>query len=255
MHAKLGQNFLVDENVLAYEAECSDARSNSVLEIGAGDGRLTAKLLSSGAGHITAVEFDPKLARQLRMRFASYKRVKVHEGDFLEYDESARFGRIVGNIPYYITSPILLKLARMNFDKAVICIQKEVAARMMAEPGRKEYGRLSVFSQLTYKTETLALVERTAFLPVPKVDSCIVSLVKIGFSLSECEDRAIGALFSHKKKAVKNAVVDARQDLFGSKDKHLAAGIAQTLKYRERKVFSLAPFEALEVARQLCAAR
>ncbi|MFA5929883.1 MAG: 16S rRNA (adenine(1518)-N(6)/adenine(1519)-N(6))-dimethyltransferase RsmA [Candidatus Micrarchaeia archaeon] len=255
MHAKLGQNFLVDENVLAYEAECADVRSNSVLEIGAGDGRLTAKLLSCGAGHITAVEFDPKLAKQLRMRFATYKRVRVHEGDFLEYDESARFGRIVGNIPYYITSPILIKLSRMNFDKAVICIQKEVAARMMAEPGSPEYGRLSVFSQLTYKTETLALVERTAFLPVPKVDSCIISLEKTGFLMTGCEEKAIGAIFSHKKKSLRNAVVDARASLFGGSDKKSAAQAAQTLKYNGRKVFSLSPPEALEVARQLCAAR
>jgi 16S rRNA (adenine1518-N6/adenine1519-N6)-dimethyltransferase len=255
MHAKLGQNFLVDENVLAYEAECADARNNSVLEIGAGDGRLTAKLLSFGAGHITAVEFDPKLAKQLRMRFATYKRVKVHEGDFLEFDEKARFGRIVGNIPYYITSPILLKLSRMNFDKAVLCMQKEVAARMMAEPGSPEYGRLSVFSQLTYRTETLALVERTAFLPAPKVDSCIVSLVKTGFLMAECEEKAIGAMFSHKKKSLKNAVVDARQELFGSRDKKAAGQIAQTLKYKERKVFSLSPSEALDVARQICAAQ
>ena len=255
MHAKLGQNFLVDENVLAYEAECADARNNSVLEIGAGDGRLTAKLISCGAGHVTAVEFDPKLAKQLRMRFASYKRVHVHEGDFLEFDESARFGRVVGNIPYYITSPILLKLARMNFDKAVICMQKEVASRMMAEPGSPEYGRLSVFSQLTFSTETLALVERTAFLPVPKVDSCLVSIVRTGFLMTGCEEKAVGAIFSHKKKALKNAVVDARQSLFGSSDKKAASAIAQTLKYKERKVFSLAPSEALEVARQICAAR
>ncbi|MFA6328614.1 MAG: 16S rRNA (adenine(1518)-N(6)/adenine(1519)-N(6))-dimethyltransferase RsmA [Candidatus Micrarchaeia archaeon] len=255
MHAKLGQNFLVDENVLAYEAECADVRSNSVLEIGAGDGRLTAKLLAFGAGHITAVEFDPKLARQLRMRFATYKRVHVHEGDFLEYDEAARFGRIVGNIPYYITSPILLKLSRMKFDKAVLCVQKEVAARMMAEPGSREYGRLSVFSQLTYSAETLALVERTAFSPAPKVDSCIISLVKTGFLMSDGEEKAVGSLFSHKKKSVRNAVVDARQDLFNSRDKPAAAKIAQTLKYNGRKVFSLAPSEALEVARQICAAR
>lgn len=252
MRAKLGQNFLADESVLAYEAQCADARGNSVLEIGAGDGRLTSKLLSAGAGHITAVEFDPKLARQLRIRFSGAKRVRVHEGDFLEFDESARFGRIVGNIPYYITSPILLKIARMNFDKAVLCMQKEVAARMMAEPGSREYGRLSVFSQLTYKADVLALVERSAFKPAPKVDSCIVSIGKTGFLMGACEEEAVGALFSHKKKSVKNAVVDARQALFGSNDKARAAAFAQTLKYPGRKVFTLSPQEALEVARQVC---
>jgi len=79
--------------------------------------------------------------------------------------------------------------------------------------------------------------------------------VKTGFLLSACEEKAIGAIFSHKKKSVKNAVVDARADLFGSRDKAAAGQVAQTLKYNERKVFSLAPSEALEVARQLCAVR
>ena len=255
MKAKLGQNFLVDDDVLAYEAECADARSNSVLEIGAGDGTLTSKLLAAGAGHITAVELDPKLARKLRIKFATAKRVRVLEADFLEFDESAKFGRIVGNIPYYITSPILLKLARMEFGKAVLCIQKEVAARIVAEPGSRQYGRLSVFAQLCFKPEMLALVERTAFSPAPKVDSCIISLEKTGFVMGACEEKAIGSLFSHKKKSLKNAVVDARRALFGSDDKPLAAKFAQTLKNSERKVFSLAPSEALEAARQLCSTR
>ena len=255
MHARLGQHFLADESVLQYEAECADVRGNSVLEIGAGDGRLTSRLLSAGAAHVTAVEFDPKLAKSLRMRFSSSARVRVHEGDILGFDEKKPFGRVVGNIPYYITSPILLKLSRMEFGRAVLCIQKEVAERMMAEPGGREYGRLSVFSQLTFRTEMLALVERTAFSPAPKVDSCIISLEKTGFCLCRCEEAAIGAIFSHKKKSLRNAVIDARMSLFGSDSKKGAAGYAQTLKYSGRKVFSLKPGEALEVARQLCSQR
>jgi 16S rRNA (adenine1518-N6/adenine1519-N6)-dimethyltransferase len=255
MKAKRGQNFLVDDGVLSYEAECADVRGNSVLEIGAGDGRLTRKLLAAGAGHVTAIELDPRLARKLRIAFAAARRVRVVEGDFLEFDESARFGRIAGNIPYYITSPILLKLSRMKFGRALLCVQKEVAARMAAEPGSGQYGRLSVFSQLCFSVEVLALVERTAFSPAPKVDSCIISLERTGFSMGECEEKAIGALFSHKKKSVKNAVVDARRALFGSDSKAMAAQAAQTLKYAGRKAFTLAPLEALEVARQLCSMR
>lgn len=252
MKAKLGQNFLVDESVLSFEAECAKVRGDSVLEIGAGDGRLTRKLLAAGAGHITAVELDPRLAKKLRIAFATAKRVRIFEGDFLEFNESARFGRIVGNIPYYITSPILLKLSRMDFGRAVLCVQNEVASRMAAEPGSSQYGRLSVFSQLCFSIEVLALVERSAFSPAPKVDSCIISLERTGFSMGECEEKAIGALFSHKKKSVRNAVVDSRRALFGSSDKQHAAKAAQTLKYAERKVFTLAPLEALEAARQLC---
>jgi 16S rRNA (adenine1518-N6/adenine1519-N6)-dimethyltransferase len=249
MKAKLGQNFLVDESVLQFEAESADVKGKSVLEIGAGDGRLTSQLLKAGAGHIVAVELDEKLAKLLRQKFHS--RVKIVEQDFLDFDESAKFNVIIGNIPYYITSPILLKLSRMQFGKAILCIQKEVAARLLSEPGGSNYGRLSVASQLLFKIEMLALVERTAFQPVPKVDSCIISLERTGAKISEGEEKAIGALFSHKKKSVRNAVMDARRELFGSGDKPAASAKAQKLKYAERKVFTLAPHEALEVARQL----
>ena len=249
MRAKLGQNFLADDSVLEFEAQQAQVTKKSVLEIGAGDGRLTNKMLSAGAGHITAVELEPKLAKLLRTRFHS--RVKVVEADFLDFDESARFNCVVGNIPYYIASPILLKLAKMDFGRAVLCVQQEVAERMAASPGVSNYGRLSVSCQLAFRMEILAFVGREAFSPKPKVDSCIISLEKTGFSLDGKSERVIGALFSHRKKSVKNAAVDARVELFGSPDKAEAAKIAQKLKYALRKVFTLSPSEALEVARQL----
>ena len=251
MKAKLGQNFLQDESVLEFEAESAGVSGKSVLEIGAGDGRLTKKLLAFGAGHITAVEFDPKLAKSLRAIPSFQRRVKVVEGDFLSFPDSSRFNSIVGNIPYYITSPILLKLARMDFDLAVICVQKEVALRMLAAPGSREYGRLSVFCQLSFKAKILMLVDRSAFSPAPKVDSCIISLRKTGFSLDSRTDKIMGALFSHKKKSVRNAVIDARHELFGSCDKKKAADEAQKLKYAGRKVFTLEPSELVETAGQL----
>ncbi len=251
MRPKLGQHFLADESVLAFEAECANGAGKSVLEIGAGDGRLTAKLLSAGAGHITAVEIDPKLAKALRMKFQRQKRVRVIEQDFLEFEAGRPFNCIVGNIPYYITSSALLKLSRMDFEKAVICIQKEVAERLVSKPGTRNYGRLSVFAQLSFRIEILALVERGSFVPAPKVDSCIISLEKTGFTLDSSTEKAIGALFSHKKKSLRNAVVDARSELFGSTDKSSALRIAQTLKYAGRKVFSLSPQEILATASQL----
>lgn len=249
MKAKLGQHFLADESVLQFEAECADVSKKSVLEIGAGDGRLTHRLLSAGAGHIVAVEFDHQLAKQLRMRFHS--RVRVVEGDFLSFEQHVRFNRVVGNIPYYITSPILFKLAGMDFEKAVLCVQKEVAERMVAAPGTSQYGRLSVSCQLLFSMEILALVDRTAFDPRPKVDSCIISLEKTGFSLGGRQEAIIGAIFSHKKKSLRNAVIDARQAIFSSGDKHLAAEKSQNLKYSKRKVFTLAPSEVLEVVSEL----
>jgi len=249
MKAKLGQNFLADESVLAFEAKSADVRGKSVLEIGAGDGRLTSKLLSEGAGHITALEIDPKLAKQLRVKFQS--RVKVIEGDFLEFSPEKKYNAIAGNIPYYITSPILFKLAGMDFDLAILCLQQEVAQRMVAQPGTRNYGRLSVSCQLVFETKLLLAVGREAFTPSPKVDSCVVSIRKTGFTINEKQEKAIAAIFSHRKKSLKNAVVDARRSLFGSDSKQKAATLAQTLKYAERKVFSLSPKEVLEATEKL----
>ena len=199
MKAKLGQHFLADDSVLEFEAESAGVRSASVLEIGAGDGRLTAKLLAHGAGHITAVELDPKLAKLLRARFRT--RVSVVEADFLQFEPGKKFNVVAGNIPYYITSPVLFKLSRMDFDRAILCLQAEVARRMAASSGSSNYGRLSVSCQLAFDVEVLAAVGRSAFSPSPKVDSCIVLLRKTGFLPTEDEERAIAAIFSHRKKS------------------------------------------------------
>ena len=239
MKAKLGQHFLVDESILEFEAEACEPKGKSVLEIGPGDGRFTQRLLKNGAGHITAVELDPKFVRELRMRF--HTRVTVIQGDFLEFVPDKKYNIVAGNIPYYITSPILFKLAEMDFDKAILCLQKEVGERMLALPGSPDYGRLSVSTQLVFNMEFLAIVERHAFSPQPKVDSCILSLEKTGFSLDAKTEIIIGAIFSHKKKSLRNAVIDARAQLFGSKDKGKAGKISDKLKYSERKVFTLSP--------------
>lgn len=249
MRAKIGQNFLADDLVLEFEAESADVDGKSVLEIGAGDGRLTRKLLSHGAGHITAVEIDKKLAKRLRTAF--HKRVLVVEDDVLLFDESRRFNRIVGNIPYYITSPILLKLSRMDFGMALLCLQKEVAKRMMAPFGSSNYGRLSVFCQLAFSMEFLAEVKKESFSPVPKVDSAIVRLKKTGVSILPSEEKVIGAIFSHRKKTLRNAVVDARRELFGNENKPQALLLSQSLKYAPSKVFLLSPQEALLSAREI----
>jgi len=249
MKPKLGQHFLVDESVLQFEAESCEPKGKSVLEIGAGDGRLTQKLLQQGAGHITAVELDPKFAKMLRMKFR--RGVKVAEEDILEFQQGKKYNVVCGNIPYYITTPILFKLAKMDFDRAVLCIQKEVAERILAEPGSSNYGRLSVSSQVLFRAEILALVERSAFSPPPKVDSCIISLEKTGAQLGAAEEKFIGAIFSHKKKSLRNALIDARMELFGTKDKKSAEKIASKLEYSERKVFTLSPEEVLACAKGL----
>lgn len=249
MKAKLGQHFLADDSVLEFEAQSADVKGKSVLEIGAGDGRLTAKLLAHGAGHVTAVELDPHLAKLLRTRFRT--RVSVVEKDFLQFEPGKKFNVVAGNIPYYITSPVLFKLSRMDFDRAILCLQAEVAHRMAAKSGSGNYGRLSVSCQLAFEIEVLSAVGRSAFSPSPKVDSCIILLRKTGFLPTMAEERAIAAIFSHRKKSLKNAVVDGRVSLFSSRERSSALRIAQTLKYAGSKVFTLSPQEVLYSARQL----
>ncbi|MEM4348260.1 MAG: 16S rRNA (adenine(1518)-N(6)/adenine(1519)-N(6))-dimethyltransferase RsmA [Candidatus Anstonellaceae archaeon] len=248
MKAKLGQHFVANEEVLELEARLAQVSGKSVLEIGAGDGRLTQKLLSFGAKEITAVELDSKLCSILKRKFG--RAVDVVQADFLSF-KPGHFDRIVGNIPYYITSPIIVKLAEYDFELALLCIQKEVALRMVATPGSRNYGRLSVFCQLAFNPNVLCEISKHAFYPVPKVDSCIVTLTKTGFVPSKDLQNKIAAIFSHKKKLLKNAVIDGREALFGEKEKKKAQQIAQNLKYAKRKVFTLSTNEVLETLEEL----
>ncbi|MEM4554397.1 MAG: 16S rRNA (adenine(1518)-N(6)/adenine(1519)-N(6))-dimethyltransferase RsmA [Candidatus Anstonellaceae archaeon] len=248
MGARLGQHFIIDEEVLELEAQLADVSGKSVLEIGAGDGRLTQKLLSLGAKKITAVELDPKLCSLLKKKFSS--KVNVVQADFLSL-QPGYFDRIVGNIPYYITSPILVRLAEYDFELALLCMQKEVALRLVSPPGSRNYGRLSVFCQLAFKPQLVCQVSKQALYPVPKVDSCIVTLTKTGFVPSKEVQNKIAAIFSHKKKSLKNAVIDGRDTLFGRNDKKKARAVAQTLKYAKRKVFTLSPSEVLETIKEM----
>ncbi|MCX8197204.1 MAG: 16S rRNA (adenine(1518)-N(6)/adenine(1519)-N(6))-dimethyltransferase RsmA [Candidatus Micrarchaeota archaeon] len=247
MKAKLGQHFIIDESVLELEAALADVKGKQVLEIGAGDGRLTEKLLSFGAKEITAVELDEKFASILKKKFK--ERVAVVQADFLDL-EPKPFERIVGNIPYYITSPIIVKLSDYSFEKALLCVQKEVALRIVAPPGCRQYGRLSVFCQLVFKPKLVCEISKQAFFPRPKVDSSLVALEKTGLVLSKEQQNAIAALFSHKKKTLKNAIIDSRK-MFGIEEKHKIAEFAKKLKYAQRKVFTLSPKEVVEILGEL----
>lgn len=192
---KLGQHFLNDTAAAIRVVEAlGDLLHSTVLEIGPGGGALTT-LLARRARRVIAVEKDRVLAAQLRMHFSLAPNVEIIEGDILAIDLDSLFGpkpgstrpgmdvapqqvRVVGNLPYFITSDILLRLFeyRRYFEILVLMVQKEVAERLAAKPGTKEYGMLSATAQLYSKVEKLFTLPPGAFSPPPKVHSAVVRL-------------------------------------------------------------------------------
>lgn len=178
--SKLGQNFLHDEAAIQrIAAALGDCSGRTVVEIGPGKGAIT-RALASRAGHVLAIEVDPELAARIRAEFPP-ERVTVVQRDVLNFDfagASAAAGErlpVVGNLPYYITSPILLKLAASHaaLGRAVLMVQREVADRVTAAPGSRDYGLLSVTVQMYGPVEKLFTLPPSAFSPPPEVHSTV----------------------------------------------------------------------------------
>jgi 16S rRNA (adenine1518-N6/adenine1519-N6)-dimethyltransferase len=181
---KLGQNFLTDST--AQEAivdALGDVSARTVVEIGPGRGAITS-LLAARARRLVAIELDREMAPQLREQFAGRESVFVVEQDILQADFSElRAGEaerllVVGNLPYYITSDILLRLFRFagDVERAVVMLQREVADRVAGAPGTRDYGLLSVTTQMYARVEKLMTLPPSAFSPAPQVHSTVVRL-------------------------------------------------------------------------------
>jgi len=180
MPAKPGQNFLHDAQAIQrIVASLGDVSGRTVVEIGSGRGAIT-ETLAMRAGHVQAIEVDPELARRLQARFPA-DRVNVVQRDVLSFDFAAAAASanerllVVGNLPYYITSPILLKLAASHaaLDRAILMVQREVADRVAAGPGSRDYGLLSVTVQMYGPAEKLFTLPPGAFSPPPEVHSTV----------------------------------------------------------------------------------
>ncbi len=225
---KLGQHFLVSDNAAMRMADAlGNVSQSTVLEIGPGRGVITS-LLAKRARRLIAVEIDRVLAAQLRLKFGMTHNVEVIEADILSIDFDSLFGpkpglgrpgielkpnpvRVVGNLPYFITSDILLRLFDFAkyFDTIVIMVQREVADRVAAPPGGSDYGLLSATAQLYARVEKLFTLPPEAFEPAPKVHSAVLrlNLAPQIEKLGVAGDGFIGFLklsFAHKRKTLWN---------------------------------------------------
>jgi 16S rRNA (adenine1518-N6/adenine1519-N6)-dimethyltransferase len=211
---RFGQHFLVDRHTIERIVAALDPRPDDhVVEIGPGLGALTRVLLER-VQRLTVIEIDRDLAVRLASEYPA-ERLTLYAADALEFDFGTlgRDLRVVGNLPYYISSPLLFHLAQ--YDAALrditVMLQKEVVERMAAAPATREYGRLSVMLQARFRVERLFGVPAGAFRPAPKVESAVARLIPLGTARPEIDDQAlftriVAAAFGQRRKTLRNAL-------------------------------------------------
>lgn len=223
---RFGQNFLIDSHILEKIIEASEiTREDCVLEIGPGIGTMT-QYLAESAGRVIAVEIDQSLIPILSDTLSSYENVTVINEDILKLDinklvEEKNAGRpvkVVANLPYYITTPIIMGLfeSHVPLKSITIMVQKEVADRMQVGPGTKDYGALSLAVQYYAKPEVVTYVSPSCFLPRPKVGSAVIRLTAFDKPPVETVDEGflfsvIRASFNQRRKTLVNGLTNAAE--------------------------------------------
>lgn len=218
---KFGQNFLVDENILKTIIGCSElSKADCVLEIGPGMGTMT-QVLCEKAGRVLAVEIDRELIPILKVSLFGYENVKLINEDILKLNLKAileeNFGsfpvKVVANLPYYITTPIIMKLLEedINMKSITIMVQKEVGERLCAAPGGKDYGALTVAVQYRCIPNKIMVVPPESFIPKPEVESMVVRLDSRDKPPVTLKDekmyfRVVKASFGQRRKTLLNAL-------------------------------------------------
>ncbi|ASS77035.1 16S rRNA (adenine(1518)-N(6)/adenine(1519)-N(6))-dimethyltransferase [Tumebacillus algifaecis] len=233
----LGQNFLIDGNILDKIVEAAELDDqNGALEIGPGIGTLTQELCEN-ARQVVAVEKDNRLLPVLAETLSDYSNVHVHHADVLEADLHALFATwfagmevsVVANLPYYVTTPIVMKLLeeRLPLRHIVVMVQREVAERMAAKPGGKDYGTLSIAVQYYTEPELVTRVPESSFMPAPNVESTVIKLKVRKEPAVQVQDEKlffhlVKASFAQRRKTILNNLQNNLEPK-RSKDSILAA--------------------------------
>lgn len=216
---QLGQNFLTDINIIRKIVDAAEVNNDDfVIEIGPGIGALTVAL-ADRAGKVAAIEIDRKIIPALKETTGNFKNVSIINNDILKTDVHSltacwnKTVKVVSNLPYYITTPVIMMFLENNFpaERMIFMIQKEVALRMTAKPGSKDYGALSVGAQTAGDVKLLFNVSRQCFIPKPEVDSVVIRITPTGKYLDLIADRKIffqcvRAAFSKRRKTLLNAI-------------------------------------------------
>ena len=253
MSKKLGQNFLIDASIVQGIVDAAQIEEGDrVLEIGPGIGTLTQGLAEAGAD-VTAVELDKKLPAVLAETLKGYDNVRIVPGDILKVNIPEIMGdapfKVAANLPYYITTPILMTLLerRLPITHMVTMVQKEVALRMVAEPGGKDYGALSVAVQYYTEPEIVLDVPPRSFIPAPEVDSVVIACKVRKTPAVEVADekmffRVVKAAFGQRRKTLVNALKGGGLPKEQVRDAMERAGIDPT---RRGETLTLAEFGEL----------
>lgn len=239
---RLGQHFLIDDRVMERQVALAElTERDTVLEVGPGIGNLTERILGTGAS-VVAVERDAQFCRFLRRRFGD--RIRLIEADAVKA-LLPEFDKVVANLPYQISSPIMFKLLDQGFQRAVVMVQREFAERMVARPGTRDYGRLSVGVYYRADCEMSVKVSRSSFWPQPEVDSSVVTLRPRKPPFEVVDEQVFfdvtKAIFSHRRKKIMNAL--AADPLGKSLGSGFSSAAFESLPNAQKRAEELSPEE------------
>ena len=261
LNKNLGQNYLIDRNKRDQIINFANlTKDDVVLEIGTGIGTLTIELAKK-AGKVIAIEQDTKIANILSERLKEEKidNVELINDDALNVD-FPKFNKIVSNLPYQISSPITFKFLNYDFELAVLMYQKEFASRMNGKVGSKDYSRLSAMLYFKCDVETLTDVSSESFIPKPKIDSTVVKLTPKENKISKDEFKVYSnytkALFQHRNKKIRNALIDSRHIICNLDKKEMKNKInsienEEIEEYLKKRVIAIEPEEILFLSKEL----
>lgn len=261
LNKNLGQNYLIDKNKRDQIINFGDiTKEDIVLEIGTGIGTLTIELAKK-AKEVIAIEQDEKISEILAKRLNDEKidNVELINDDALKV-EFPKFNKIISNLPYQISSPITFKFLNYDFDLAVLMYQKEFASRMNGKVGTKDYSRLSAMLYFKCDVEKLTEVSNESFIPKPQIDSTVVKLTPKENVISDEDFRIYSkftkALFQHRNKKIRNALIDSRHIISNIDKKVLKKRLneiddGKIEEYLKKRVVVLSPEEILFIAQKL----